>query len=369
MVHIVNYVRWEEIKQWNGMSNFIVRKRKITEVSDDMEINRRRRRRRGRGRGGPRKSVHDGVIKAMENRGLEFGNSSVSTDIVGVREPEKMEASVINRIGLGPWPGLNLGFTGKQELQWNVEGKWENLEKTPQESWLCVPQMDSAISGFRTCIHSNRKPVLCQRTTKTANAGRIVGIASSINITAKPRSYALRSKNLDVHEEVHCIADGGSNRRIDIIVINRNKQTAEIIDPTIRFEISTTQPSEVNEEKKKIYEPMIQYLSAKYNIEKNHSYRSLLRSERHHPESLCKVEGKIQADERSSRCHRHHHWVSYLKSRMYQDEPRNTEDLKRRVRCTSYNCEKDNGVFRDRLGYCLAVNGSRFATSVIKFDW
>ncbi|KAJ4439602.1 hypothetical protein ANN_07730 [Periplaneta americana] len=79
---------------------------------------------------------------------------------------------------------------------------------------------------------------------------------------------ALRSKNLDVHEEVHCIADGGRNRRIDIIAINRNKQTAEIIDPTIRFEISATQPSEVNEEEKKIYEPTIQYLSAKYNIEK-----------------------------------------------------------------------------------------------------
>ncbi|KAJ4448399.1 hypothetical protein ANN_10415 [Periplaneta americana] len=79
---------------------------------------------------------------------------------------------------------------------------------------------------------------------------------------------ALRSKNLDVHEEVHCIADGGSNCRIDIIAINKNKQTVEIIDPTIRFEISATQPSEVNEEKKKIYEPTIQYLSAKYNIEK-----------------------------------------------------------------------------------------------------
>ncbi|KAJ4452151.1 hypothetical protein ANN_03669 [Periplaneta americana] len=66
-----------------------------------------------------------------------------------------------------------------------------------------------------------------------------------------------------------CIADGGSNRRIYIIAINRNKHTAEIIDPTIRFEISATRPSEVNEEKMKIYEPTIQYLSAKYNIEKS----------------------------------------------------------------------------------------------------
>ncbi|KAJ4446017.1 hypothetical protein ANN_12703 [Periplaneta americana] len=79
---------------------------------------------------------------------------------------------------------------------------------------------------------------------------------------------ALRSKNLDVHEKDHCIADGGRYRRIDIIAITRNKQTAEIIVLTIRFEISATQPSEVNEEKKKIYESTIQYLSAKYNIEK-----------------------------------------------------------------------------------------------------
>ncbi|KAJ4447981.1 hypothetical protein ANN_09991 [Periplaneta americana] len=39
--------------------------------------------------------------------------------------------------------------------------------------------------------------------------------------------------------------------------VTQCKQTAEIIDPTIRFEISATQPSEVNEEKKKIYEPTI----------------------------------------------------------------------------------------------------------------
>ncbi|KAJ4448598.1 hypothetical protein ANN_10617 [Periplaneta americana] len=88
------------------------------------------------------------------------------------------------------------------------------------------------------------------------------------NIIRSMIADALRYKNLDVHKEVHCIAGGGSNRRIDIIAINRNKQTAEIIDPTIRFEISATQPSEVNEEKKKIYEPTIQYLSAKCNIVK-----------------------------------------------------------------------------------------------------
>ncbi|KAJ4441534.1 hypothetical protein ANN_11390 [Periplaneta americana] len=124
------------------------------------------------------------------------------------------------------------------------------------------------------------------------------------NIIRSMITDALRSKNLEVHEEVHCIADGGRNRRIDIIAINSNKQTAEIIDPTIRFEISATEPSEVNEEKKKIYEPTIQYHQRNTKL-KNHSYRALIRSERHHSENLCKVEGKIQDEERYSRCHRH----------------------------------------------------------------
>ncbi|KAJ4449887.1 hypothetical protein ANN_01293 [Periplaneta americana] len=114
---------------------------------------------------------------------------------------------------------------------------------------------------------------------------------------------ALRSKNLDVHEEVHCIADGGSNRRIDIVAINRNKQSVEIIDPTIRFEISATQPSEVNEEEKEIYEPTTQYLSAKYNIEKITVTGLFFGARGTIPKTFVKW-GKIQADERSSRCHR-----------------------------------------------------------------
>ncbi|PSN36063.1 hypothetical protein C0J52_23067 [Blattella germanica] len=47
-----------------------------------------------------------------------------------------------------------------------------------------------------------------------------------------------------------------STRRIDIIiVINRYKSEAEILDPTIRFERLSSQPREVDLEKKRIYEP------------------------------------------------------------------------------------------------------------------
>ncbi|PSN41401.1 hypothetical protein C0J52_25739 [Blattella germanica] len=40
--------------------------------------------------------------------------------------------------------------------------------------------------------------------------------------------------------------DSGSSRRIDIIAINKSNMEAEIIDPTIRFEINSEQPLEVD---------------------------------------------------------------------------------------------------------------------------
>ncbi|KAJ4430074.1 hypothetical protein ANN_22283 [Periplaneta americana] len=91
-----------------------------------------------------------------------------------------------------------------------------------------------------------------------------IGDSEMVFDEMRPRiRHRLPSIHLTVGENL-----GKNPTRIDVIAINRNKQTAEIIDPTIRFEISATQPSEVNEEQKKIYEPTIQYLSAKYNIEK-----------------------------------------------------------------------------------------------------
>ena len=78
----------------------------------------------------------------------------------------------------------------------------------------------------------------------------------------------LRSKGMEVFEEVHCVAENDSNRRIDIISIDKSKREAEIIDPTIRFETSNSQPEEVNVEKKNIYEPTIPYFLTKYDVNK-----------------------------------------------------------------------------------------------------
>ena len=78
---------------------------------------------------------------------------------------------------------------------------------------------------------------------------------------------AFRGKDgLEVYEEVPCIATNDSSRRIDIIVIDRGKKQAWILDPTIRYEGNDTQATEVDEEKRKIYEPCVPDLMLKCRI-------------------------------------------------------------------------------------------------------
>ncbi|KAJ4425837.1 hypothetical protein ANN_27463 [Periplaneta americana] len=54
--------------------------------------------------------------------------------------------------------------------------------------------------------------------------------------------------------------------RADIIAINGRLKRALVLDPTIRFERNLNQATEVDIEKKSIYEPCLPYLSQKYNV-------------------------------------------------------------------------------------------------------
>ncbi|KAJ4432183.1 hypothetical protein ANN_20799 [Periplaneta americana] len=77
---------------------------------------------------------------------------------------------------------------------------------------------------------------------------------------------SLKTLNWEIHEEVHCISSDGSFRRADIIAINGHLKRALVLDPTIRFERNLNQATEVDIEKKSIYEPCLPYLSQKYNV-------------------------------------------------------------------------------------------------------
>ncbi|KAJ4445784.1 hypothetical protein ANN_12469 [Periplaneta americana] len=79
-------------------------------------------------------------------------------------------------------------------------------------------------------------------------------------------AISLKTLNWEIHEEIHCVSSDGSFRWADIIAINGRLKRALVLDHTIRFEINLNQATEVDIEKKSIYEPCLPYLSQKYNV-------------------------------------------------------------------------------------------------------
>ncbi|KAJ4450631.1 hypothetical protein ANN_02060 [Periplaneta americana] len=77
---------------------------------------------------------------------------------------------------------------------------------------------------------------------------------------------ALRNKGWIVEEEISCLAENGSTRRVDILAYNADTKQGIIVDPTIRFEVECHQSAEVHHEKKSIYEPTVNYFKLKYAL-------------------------------------------------------------------------------------------------------
>jgi hypothetical protein len=77
---------------------------------------------------------------------------------------------------------------------------------------------------------------------------------------------AFRALKYEVHEEISCVATNDSMRRNDILVIDPMSKVGHIFDPTIRFEISPSQPFDVDCEKRGIYEPTIPDISSRFNL-------------------------------------------------------------------------------------------------------
>jgi len=80
-----------------------------------------------------------------------------------------------------------------------------------------------------------------------------------------------RNKGLEVHEEVHCLAqneeNSHQNRRADIVILDRTNNKGTILDPTLRWETNEeNQDKLIDEEKKSIYEPTIPFFKEKYHI-------------------------------------------------------------------------------------------------------
>ncbi|KAJ4426378.1 hypothetical protein ANN_27192 [Periplaneta americana] len=109
---------------------------------------------------------------------------------------------------------------------------------------------------------------------KTETLGHVLGFCRNMELLHNNRHHkartgiadVLKSRGLEVYEEIHCVSSLDSNRRADIVAIHRTQSKGLVLDPTIRFERDALQAQHVDEEKKSIYESCIPYLSEKYNI-------------------------------------------------------------------------------------------------------
>jgi len=85
---------------------------------------------------------------------------------------------------------------------------------------------------------------------------------------------------METREEIHCIRNNGSTARVDILAWNAVSNKGYILDPTVRLETSIEQPTEVDNEKKSIYEPTLSYFKDKFHLEEIKVYGLLIGSRR-----------------------------------------------------------------------------------------
>ena len=79
----------------------------------------------------------------------------------------------------------------------------------------------------------------------------------------------MKSVGFEVSEEVHCVAENGSTRRVDIIAYDTAFKKGYILDPTVCFERGDAeqQAMETDLRKKEIHEPCRTFFKDKYSLD------------------------------------------------------------------------------------------------------
>ncbi|KAJ4442000.1 hypothetical protein ANN_11864 [Periplaneta americana] len=142
--------------------------------------------------------------------------------------------------------------------------------------WTNALKMSSNISAVRAIPGRTVSTTRCRHPdcSELETLGHVLGQCPKGELLINARHHrvrhalaiSLKTLNWEIHEEVHCVSSDGSFRRADIIAINGRLKRALVLDPTIRFERNLNQATEVDTEKKSIYEPCLPYLSQKYNV-------------------------------------------------------------------------------------------------------
>ncbi|CAL8113238.1 unnamed protein product [Orchesella dallaii] len=141
--------------------------------------------------------------------------------------------------------------------------------------WTSYWKMVTNTVPVRVLHGRSQGSVRCRRCNENVETlGHVLGICPYGELLRNERHHRirrmladeLRNINYEVYEEVPTL-----DRRIDIIAIHHDTETALVLDPTIRMEMSCQQPTEVDLEKKSIYDPCLEDLRSKYNLPINYS--------------------------------------------------------------------------------------------------
>jgi hypothetical protein len=147
-------------------------------------------------------------------------------------------------------------------------------EGLSDSEWRDCLKMTCNIASVRTVPGRGPNTTHCRHCNEYETLAHVLGSCKQGELLRNKRHNAVREilanelkkKGLEVHQEVHCLSESGSTRRVDILAIDREKDQGWIIDPTVRFEDNQDQPEKVNQEKQGIYEPTVPFFNSKYKI-------------------------------------------------------------------------------------------------------
>ncbi|KAJ4435155.1 hypothetical protein ANN_23731 [Periplaneta americana] len=141
--------------------------------------------------------------------------------------------------------------------------------------WISSLQMTANLAAVRSVPGRSLDGIRCRHgCPEIETLAHVLGfceqrllLRNSTHHLIRPKIVvALRNKGWIVEEEISCLVENGSTRRVDILVYKADTKQGIIVDPTIRFEVECHQLAEVHLEKKTIYEPTVNYFKLKYTL-------------------------------------------------------------------------------------------------------
>ncbi|KAJ4430108.1 hypothetical protein ANN_22318 [Periplaneta americana] len=179
-------------------------------------------------------------------------------------------------VNVGLWNKLRRGKGVEMYSEVTAANSWiANKKGLSTSEWISSLKMTANLAAVRSVpgrsFNGTRYRHGCSETETLAH---VLGFYEQGLLLRNSRHHlirskivaALRNKGWIVEEEISCITQNGSTRRVYILAYNADTKQGIIVDPTVRFEVECHQSAEVHLEKKSIYEPTVNYFKLKYAL-------------------------------------------------------------------------------------------------------